>query len=315
MKKENPSNTYHIPVMPNETVGALNVQKDKLYFDGTAGGGGHSEQILQLGGRLIATDRDAEAVRHTQNRFSKNPEFAGRYTVIHDNFKNADAILNQLKIAYIDGALLDLGVSSRQLDACARGFSYMADAPLDMRMNQQSGKTAKDIVNGYSEEELARVLYRYGEEKLSRRIARAIVTQRNSAPIESTARLAQLVAACYPPFHKGGNPAKRTFQALRIEVNDELSGLDTALNVLFNRLSPQSRLAVISFHSLEDRVVKQKFKQLAADCICDKSLPVCVCANKAKGRLIGSKGIRPSPNELSQNPRSKSATLRVIEKI
>ena len=306
---------YHVPVMLEETVGALNVKEGRLYFDGTLGGGGHSERILRGGGRLIATDRDGEAIDYALGRFSKNSEYNGRYTLVRDNFKNVLQVLKNRGVTELDGAVLDLGISSHQIDDAGRGFSYMNDAQLDMRMDRDQFLSAMTVVNDYGEDELSRIIYTYGEERAARRIAAKIVALRKKEHIETTKRLADIVASCVPKNPKAGHPAKKTFQALRIEVNSELKGLGEAINDIVGVLKSGARLAVITFHSLEDRIVKQTFKYLAADCVCDKSLPVCVCGHKATVKLISHKGIKPSSEEIKENPRSKSATLRIIEKL
>ena len=314
-EKETSCETYHVSVMLQESVDALKVQEGNLYFDGTLGGGGHSAEILKRGGRLIAVDRDIEAIKYVQNKFARIPEYKGRYTLVHDNFKNVKEILKNHSIEHLDGAVLDLGVSSRQIDDKSRGFSYKADDIVDMRMDRGQVLSALTVINQYTEEELSRIIYTYGEERHARRIAREIVKARAKKPIEKTGELSQIILSCFPPFIKGGNPAKRTFQALRIEVNGELDRLSDALTDLVNCLTSGARIAVISFHSLEDRIAKQTFRALAADCVCDKSLPVCVCNHKATVRLPESKGKKPSSKEQAVNPRSASATLRVAEKL
>ncbi|MCL2798130.1 MAG: 16S rRNA (cytosine(1402)-N(4))-methyltransferase RsmH [Firmicutes bacterium] len=307
---------YHIPVLLGETIDALRVKPDGLYLDGTLGGGGHAEEILGRGGRLIGVDRDQDAIAHVQDRFSRIPEFAGRYELVHDNFKNIhSSLLTPNSSLTFDGAILDLGVSSHQIDLAGRGFSYMADAPLDMRMNQGQALSAYNIVNEYPESELSRILYTFGEERSARRIAKAIAAARAKKPIETTLELSKIVLSCFPPFIKGGHPAKRTFQSLRIEVNDELSGLMQALKDIVDLLAPGARLAVISFHSLETSAVRRAFRELASDCICDKSQPICVCNHKASVKLIEIKGITPTRQEQELNSRSASASLRVIEKL
>ncbi len=306
---------YHISVMPNETIDALCVKPDRLYFDGTLGGGGHSERILKLGGRIIATDRDAEAIDYVLGRFSKNADYNGRYTLVKDNFKNVLQILKDRHITELDGAVFDLGISSHQIDDAGRGFSYMNDAQLDMRMDRDQFLSAMTVVNDYSEDELSRIIFTYGEERAARRIAAKIVEIRKKEPIETTKRLAEIIASCVPNNPKAGHPAKRTFQALRIEVNSELKGLSEAIGDTVGVLRSGARMAVISFHSLEDRIVKQTFKYMCTDCVCDKSLPVCVCGHKAIAKPISHKGIKPTEEEEKFNSRSKSATLRIIEKL
>ncbi|MDE6398193.1 MAG: 16S rRNA (cytosine(1402)-N(4))-methyltransferase RsmH [Clostridiales bacterium] len=304
---------YHVPVLLDECMQALNVGAGKLYFDGTLGGGGHTSEILRRGGRVIATDRDMEAIDYARLRLAQVSDYNGRYTLVKDNFKNATEVLRAHETASLDGALLDLGISSHQVDENLRGFSYSGNGLLDMRMDRDQYLSAMTVVNEYTEEELSRIIYTYGEERFARKIARAIVETRRRSPIETTTRLADIVKSCVPAGKKGGHPAKKTFQAIRIEVNNELSGLGEAIGDLVNALRPGGRIAVISFHSLEDRIVKQTFKMLSMDCICDKSLPVCVCHHKATVKLIGK--YKPSEEETARNERSKSATLRVAEKL
>lgn len=304
---------YHVPVLANECMNALGVERDGIYFDGTLGGGNDSELILRSGGRLIAVDRDSEAIDYVSARFAANPDFAGRYELVHDNFKNVVEILDRRGIDGLDGALLDLGISSRQVDEPQRGFSYSKDGELDMRMDREQVLSAMHVVNEYSADQLVRIFFIYGEEKFARKIAANIVAKRKLSPIETTAQLSDIIIDSVPS-RKSGHPAKKVFQALRIEVNNELSGLGEAICDIVDRLRRGARLCVITFHSLEDRIVKQTFASLATDCICDKSLPVCVCGHKASVKLVG-KAVRPSAEEQERNPRSKSATLRVAEKI
>ena len=304
---------YHVPVLLDECMQALNVGADKLYFDGTLGGGGHTSEILRRGGRVIATDRDMEAIDYARMRLGQVSDYNGRYTLVKDNFKNATEVLRAHGAETIDGALLDLGISSHQVDENLRGFSYSGNGLLDMRMDRDQYLSAMTVVNEYTEDELSRIIYTYGEERYARKIARAIAEARRRSPIETTKRLADIVKSCVPVSKKGGHPAKKTFQAIRIEVNNELSGLGEAIGDLVSALRPGGRIAVISFHSLEDRIVKQTFKMLSMDCICDKSLPVCVCHHKASIKLIGK--YKPSEEETARNERSKSATLRVAEKL
>lgn len=304
---------YHVSVMANECIDALSVRPDGLYLDCTLGGGGHSERILRKGGRIIGIDRDSDAIEYVHSRFGKISEFAGRYSLVHDNFKNAKAMLEQKCADKLDGAIIDLGISSRQVDDSARGFSYVRDGELDMRMDRDQVLSALSVVNEYSEQQLARIIFTYGEERFARRIAAAIVKQRKDAPIETTARLADIVVKAVPHC-RNGHPAKKTFQAVRIEVNNELSGLGEAVCDIVDKLRVGARICVLTFHSLEDRIVKQTFQSLATDCICDKSLPVCVCGHKASVKLIG-KALTPSTEETQINPRSRSAKLRVAEKV
>lgn len=304
--------TYHIPVMAEEVIEGLRVKEGGIYLDGTLGGGGHTEWILKKGGSVLALDKDIDAIDYATTRLNRSGDYAGRYTIVKSDFKCAAEVLEKQGIDAVDGALLDLGISSHQVDDAARGFSYRYDSLLDMRMDRSQYKSAMNVVNEYSEEELSRILYTYGEERFAKRIAAAIVRERGKAPVETTGKLAEIVKANVP-FMKNGHPAKRTFQAIRIEVNNELSGLGEAVSELAERLKKGGRICVITFHSLEDRVVKQTLKALATDCICDKSLPVCVCNHKATVRLIGK--YKPSASELEDNPRSASATLRVAEKL
>ncbi len=303
----------HIPVLLAECIENLAIQKEGLYLDGTAGGAGHSSEIAKRldGGWLYSLDQDPDAVAAARERLAGLPA-----TVIQTNFRYADKALAAEGVTCIDGALLDLGVSSHQLDARERGFSYLGDAPLDMRMSQ-SGPTAADLVAGMTREELARVLREYGEEPYAWQIAGKICHARESAPVETTAQLAALVASAVPPAvrRKDKNPARRTFQALRIAVNGELDALSEGLDVIFNLLRPGGRFCIITFHSLEDRLVKQRFRQWATACTCPPELPVCVCGGKAKARLITRKPIEASAQEAEENRRSRSAKLRVIEKL
>lgn len=306
----------HISVLLNESVDALNIKKDGIYADGTLGGGGHSEKILERlsnGGLLIGIDQDAEAICAAKKRLEKFTNVIYENT----NFKNIRDILIRNSIENIDGAVLDLGVSSYQLDNADRGFSYIADSRLDMRMDLSSELDAYRVVNTYSEENLAKIFFEYGEEKFSRRIASQIVKTRGEKPIETTLELSELVKKCIPQktVKKGSHPAKRVFQAIRIEVNGELAILEGALNDFFDVLKPGGRLAVISFHSLEDRIVKNTFASLAKGCVCPKDFPVCVCGKKPRGKIITRKAVVPSDDEIDRNKRSKSSKLRVIEKL
>ncbi|MGI5892995.1 MAG: 16S rRNA (cytosine(1402)-N(4))-methyltransferase RsmH [Candidatus Merdivicinus sp.] len=303
----------HIPVMLAECMNGLNIQPDGIYVDGTAGGAGHSAEIARrlTTGRLIALDQDPDAVKTASERLSIYP----CAQVVHINFRNLRQALDQLGIDRVNGVLLDLGVSSHQLDTSERGFSYLKDAPLDMRMSQE-GTSARDIVNQASETELSRILREYGEERFAGKIARNIVHHRESAPIETTLELAEIIKASMPAAAKREkNPCKRSFQALRIAVNSELDALSQGIDAAFDALKPGGRLAIITFHSLEDRMVKQKFAALCRGCICPPDFPVCVCGHTPEGRLPTRKPILPSPEELASNRRSQSAKLRVIEKI
>ncbi len=303
----------HTPVLLHEAVEALKIRPDGVYVDGTSGGAGHSREIASRlqGGRLIALDKDPEAIETIKERLQGLPA-----TVVQSDFRFIPEVLDELGIARVDGILLDLGVSSHQLDTAGRGFSYIQDAPLDMRMSAQ-GFSAYDLVNTWEEAEIARILWEYGEEKFSRRIAQSIVSARARAPVGSTLELAQLVKDSIPaPARRtGGNPAKRTFQAIRIAVNDELGSLRECLERSFERLAVGGRFAIITFHSLEDRMVKQKFAQLAKGCTCPPDCPVCMCGKKPRGRLTPRKPVLPGEEELRENKRSHSARLRVIERI
>lgn len=304
---------YHVPVLYRECLDALRVKTGGLYFDGTLGGGGHTELILKAGGNVIAFDKDSDAISFATDRLARTTDFVGRYRIVKSDFKNAPEVLDELGIQALDGAILDLGISSHQVDAAERGFSYRNDGPLDMRMDRDEFLSAMSVVNEYSEQELAKIIFTYGEEKFSRRIAAAIVREREQSPIETTGRLANIIEGCVPRL-KRGHPAKKTFQAIRIEVNSELSGLGETLEFLCSKLKPGGRLLTISFHSLEDRIVKQTYKSLSVGCVCDKSLPVCVCGHKAVAKTIG-KDLRAADDELVENPRAKSAVLRILEKL
>lgn len=306
----------HVPVMLSECMDGLKLKSGGVYFDGTLGGGGHSYEILKRtspDGKLVATDLDDYAIGRAKNRLK---EFDGRFTIVKDNFKNFRKIKENLEIDGFDGILLDLGVSSFQLDDRSRGFSYMAeDELLDMRMNQANPLTAITIINEYSEKELKKILSEYGEEKFSDRIARNIVAARSKSRIETVGRLNEIINESIPAkFKNDGHPSKRTFQALRIEVNGELDGLKEAITDMARGLKKGGRLAVITFHSLEDRIVKRVFKDLETDCICDKSLPVCVCGKKKEIEIITKHPITASEEEQALNGRSKSAKLRIAEK-
>ena len=303
---------YHVPVLFDEVMESLSIKKGGMYFDGTLGGGGHSLGIMQRGGKIIATDRDDEAIAEATRRFTE--EKVDAYRVVKSNFKQAKQVLDELGVASIDGALLDLGISSHQIDEPERGFSYRFDGALDMRMDGKSGITASDVVNEYDENEISKILFTYGEERFARKISAQIVKERKLGRINSTLQLVEIIKKSTPEFyHRQGHPAKKTFQALRIEVNGELDGLDKAVEDLTERLVSGGRLAVITFHSLEDRIVKNAFKLLCTDCICDKKLPVCVCNHKASAKNIGK--YKATDKEREENSRANSATLRVIEKL
>lgn len=307
----------HISVLLRECIENLNIKPNGIYVDCTAGGGGHSLEIakrLTAGGRLIAIDRDEDALRAAGQRLAA---YADRVTFVHSNYAALESVLADLGIEKVDGVLMDLGVSSYQLDTAERGFSYMQDAPLDMRMDRGEALCAYDVVNTYSEEELRRILYDYGEEKFARNIAANLVKKRSEAPIRTTLELAELVKASMPKAAREGghHPAKRTFQAIRIEVNSELSSIPPALDAAVSALNPGGRIAVITFHSLEDRLVKQKFAALASGCTCPPDFPVCVCGKKPVVRSVGKKPVTAGEDELAVNPRSRSAKLRVAEKL
>lgn len=301
----------HVPVMLHETLDALSIQKDGIYVDGTVGGAGHAVEIAkQLDtGFLIALDRDPDAVHVSEERLAPYPA-----KVVQCNYDEIEIVLESLGYDKVDGVLLDLGVSSHQLDDPSRGFSYQYDEPLDMRMSQ-SGMTAADLVNTYSEEELTRILYQYGEEKYARNIARNIVKHREIQPIRTTGELVDLVKCSIPPKERRGkNPCKKTFQAIRIAVNGELDHLESGLKNAFSVLKPGGRLAVITFQSLEDRIVKRQFSTWCQGCICPPDFPVCVCGHKPEGQLVTKKPVIPSGEEMMENHRCHSAKLRVIER-
>ncbi len=304
----------HISVLLEESVEYLRAEEGGIYADGTLGGGGHSYRILARSdsSRLIGIDQDAEAIAAARKRLEV---YGDRVTYVNRNFSEIKSILNDLGTEYIDGAVIDLGVSSYQLDNAERGFSYMHDAPLDMRMDRRNEKSAYEVVNGFSVEELTKIFYEYGEEKWSKRIAEFIVRERANKPIETTYELVELVKAAIPKGARmdGGHPAKRVFQAIRIEVNGELRILEQALKDFADVIRPGGRLAVITFHSLEDRIVKKTFAQMAQGCTCPKEFPVCVCGKKPKAKILTRKPVLPSQGELEENSRSKSAKLRVIE--
>ena len=302
----------HISVLLNECIEGLSIKPNGIYVDGTAGGAGHSVEIAKRldKGRLIAIDRDPTAVKVASERLK-----GYNAAVVKANYSEIDEVLKSLSIDKADGVLLDLGVSSHQLDKAERGFSYHNDAPLDMRMSCE-GLSARDVVNTYSYEELSRILFEYGEEKFSRSIASAIVRTRETKPIETTLELAEIIKASVPQrVRREKNPCKKTFQAIRIEVNSELEHLSVALDKAFDVLNSGGRLCVISFHSLEDRLVKQRFASFCKGCICPPDFPQCVCGRKPKGRLVNKKPILASQDELEVNNRSRSAKLRIIEKI
>lgn len=304
----------HIPVLFNETVESLHIKPDGVYADCTAGGGGHSAAILERlseAGRLIAVDRDPDAVSNLSEKFSAY----NNVSVVKENFSNIKTVFEKAEISGADGILADLGVSSYQLDNAERGFSFHKDAPLDMRMSRE-GKSAADVVNTYSERDLQRIISYYGEEKFAKSIARLIVAEREKRPFESTLQLAETVKNAIPARarREGGHPARRTFQAIRIEVNGEIEILPEAIKNMFDLLRPGGILSIISFHSLEDRAVKNTFKELCEGCTCPKDFPVCVCGKTPRGRLQF-KSAAPSEAEIAENPRARSARLRSIIKI
>lgn len=307
----------HTPVLLQECIDALAIRPDGIYVDGTLGGGGHSLEIcrrLSENGTLLGIDRDRDALEAAEKRLEETPP---RKIFVRRSFAEIGNILREQDIDGIDGALLDLGVSSFQLDNPARGFSYMHDAPLDMRMDQDQPLTAYDVVNEYSRDDLTDILRRYGEERWASRIAAFIDEARRKRPIESTSELVDIIKSAIPASarREGPHPAKRTFQAIRIEVNHELEELETAVDVFCDALRPGGRLAIITFHSLEDRIVKQKFMKRENPCECPPEFPVCVCGKVADARRVTKKPVRPSGKELERNPRARSAKLRVLEKI
>ena len=317
MNEEKQTLTFsHRSVLLDECMEGLHIRPDGIYIDGTAGGGGHSAAIAArlTEGRLIAIDQDEAAIAAASARLSPYGE---RATVVRSNFCELAQVCRELGIDGIDGLLLDLGVSSYQLDTPERGFSYNADAPLDMRMDKRKALSAWQVVNEYSEERLKKILYEYGEERFSPAIAAAIVRSREECPIETTAQLSELIKRAMPSAAREGghHPAKRSFQAIRIEVNGELNVIEPAIRDAVSLLRPGGRIAIITFHSLEDRIVKQTFADLAKGCICPRELPICMCGRKPVVRQITKKPILPSAAELSENPRSRSAKLRVAEKL
>ena len=306
----------HRPVLLDECIQALNIRPDGIYLDGTLGRAGHSREIARRlhTGRLICVDRDDAALEAARERLGP---WMDRVTLVHSNFDRVDEILNELGIPGADGMLFDLGVSSPQLDDGARGFSYMADAPLDMRMDREEGLTAADVVNTWSQEELKRILFQYGEERYAPQIAGAIVRRREEGPIRTTLELVDIIKSAMPAraLKEKQHPAKRSFQAIRIAVNDELGSVERMLERAVPRLNKGGRLAVITFHSLEDRIVKTGFADFARGCTCPPDFPVCVCGKTPDIRLVNKKPILPSQRELEENPRSRSAKLRVAEKL
>ena len=306
----------HVSVLLNECLEGLNIKENGIYVDGTLGGAGHSSEILKRlsnEGRLIGIDQDTDALKAAKERLKNY----SNVTFVHSNFSSIENVLNNLNIDGVDGILMDLGVSSYQLDEGERGFSYMKDAPLDMRMNRDNDFSAYNVINEYSEEDLYRIIRDYGEEKFARRIASFIVENRQEKNIETTLELVEIIKSAIPAKarREGPHPAKRTFQAIRIEVNSELSILNKTIEDGVGKLNKGGRMAIITFHSLEDRIVKNKFRDLAVSCRCPKEFPVCVCGEKAKVKVISRKAIEPTKEEVDINPRSRSAKLRVIEKL
>ena len=306
----------HKSVLLYETVDSLNIRPDGIYVDGTLGGGGHAYEVCKrLGehGRLIGIDQDADAIAAASARLS---EFQDKVTVVRSNYENIASVLHDLGIEKVDGIYLDLGVSSYQLDTASRGFTYREDAPLDMRMDQRNPQTAADIVNNYSEMELYRIIRDYGEDRFAKNIAKHIVRQRQEKPYETTGELIETIKAAIPAKIRatGGHPAKRTFQAIRIELNHELDVLNRSIDTMIDLLNPGGRLSIITFHSMEDRIVKKRFRDNENPCICPPEFPVCMCGRKSKGTVITRKPVVPGEEELEYNKRSKSSKLRVFER-
>ena len=308
----------HKSVLLYETIDSLNVKPDGIYVDGTLGGGGHALEVCRrLGeyGRLIGIDQDADAIAAATERLK---DYKDKVTVVRSNYENIQTVLKDLGIERVDGIYLDLGVSSYQLDSPERGFTYREDdAPLDMRMDQRNDQTAADIVNGYSEFDLYRIIRDYGEDKFAKNIAKHIARARQEKPIATTGELTEIIKAAIPAKVRaaGGHPSKRTFQAIRIELNKELEVLSNSIDTMIDLLNPGGRLSIITFHSLEDRIVKTRFKTNEDPCICPRDFPVCVCGRKSKGRVITRKPVVPSEEEVEENKRSKSSKLRVFERI
>lgn len=307
----------HVPIMLKEVMEGLNIKPNGIYVDATLGGAGHSIEIVKRlsdTGRLIGIDQDEAAIKAANEKLSN---FKNRVTIVRSNYSEIVAILQGLKIEQVDGILLDLGVSSYQLDTKERGFSYKVDAPLDMRMDTREAKTAKDIVNNYSFEELAKIIREYGEEKFASKIADRIIEYRKTKPVETTGELVEIIKSAIPAKFRitGGHPAKRTFQAIRIELNRELSVLEDTLDDMIDLLSDGGRIAIITFHSLEDRIVKNIFKKAENPCTCPKNLPICACGKKSKGRILTGKPVLPKEEEIKLNKRSKSSKLRIFERM
>lgn len=307
----------HKSVLLYETVDELNIKPDGIYVDGTLGGGGHSYEIakrLSEGGRLIGIDQDEDAIKAASKRLEP---YMDRVTIVRNNYCNMDKVLDELGIDKVDGIMLDLGVSSYQLDAADRGFTYNVDTALDMRMDQRQEITAKDIVNEYSEFDLYRIIRDYGEDRFAKNIAKHIVDARQEKPIETTFELNDIIKAAIPMKVRatGGHPSKRTYQAIRIELNKELEVLENSIDMMIDRLKPEGRLCIITFHSLEDRIVKTRFRNNENPCTCPPSFPACVCGKVPKGRVITRKPVVPTDEEINENSRSKSSKLRVFERV
>ena len=307
----------HKSVLLYETVDELNIKPDGIYVDGTLGGDGHSYEIagrLSEGGRLIGIDQDEDAIKAASKRLEP---YMDRVTIVRNNYCNMDKVLDELGIDKVDGIMLDLGVSSYQLDAADRGFTYNVDTALDMRMDQRQEITAKDIVNEYSEFDLYRIIRDYGEDRFAKNIAKHIVAARQEKPIETTFELNDIIKAAIPMKVRatGGHPSKRTYQAIRIELNKELEVLENSIDMMIDRLKPEGRLCIITFHSLEDRIVKTRFRNNENPCTCPPSFPACVCGKVPKGRVITRKPVVPTDEEINENSRSKSSKLRVFERV
>lgn len=306
----------HVPVLFHETIDSLNIRPDGIYADGTLGGAGHSSEIarrLSDKGRLIGFDQDLEAIAAAEKRLEP---FKERVKIIHSNFEQMGAVLEELGYPQVDGIMLDLGVSSHQLDDASRGFSYRMDTPLDMRMNQEAALTAADILNTYDEQEIYRIIRDYGEEHFAKSIARNIVKEREKHSIDTTGQLVEIIRASMPKKAQiaSGHPAKRTFQAIRIACNRELDVLENSIDSMIDHLKPGGRLSIITFHSLEDRIVKAAFKKNENPCTCPPDFPVCICGKKSRGHAVYRKPVLPTEEEMEQNPRSKSAKLRSFER-
>ncbi len=306
----------HRSVLLEETVASLNIKPDGIYVDGTLGGGGHALEVcrhLGEGGRLIGIDQDQDAIAAASLRLR---DYRDKVTIVKSNYENIRSVLEELKIPGVDGICLDLGVSSYQLDTPERGFTYRESAPLDMRMDQDQEKNAAYVINHYDEKELYRIIRDYGEEKFAKNIAKHIVRARAQKPIETTEELTGIIKAAIPMKMRavGGHPAKRTFQAIRIEVNQELEVLEKSIDTMISLLNPGGRLSIITFHSLEDRIVKNRFRENEDPCICPREFPVCVCGRKSRGRVVTRKPVLPGEQEIGENKRSKSSKLRVFER-